>query len=236
MKKNNPLMQPLSEQEINWLGDYLDELSKTYEDTMSLEKIDGLFCALMISPILAEPSEWLEIIFDENFELESKQEAEKIINLLFRHWNHISHLIRHPPKTEQDDLYFPLVAAYDKDNSTHKLAEQWAIGFHIGMDYCLDEWGVLIKDEENYVLIIPIILLELGYNPDNKEIVVTDEERENIFAMIPSVVYRIFEYWQEKTKKTKASTIKIGRNDPCPCGSGKKYKKCCAGTLSDTIH
>ena len=22
-------------------------------------------------------------------------------------------------------------------------------------------------------------------------------------------------------------TAKIGRNDPCPCGSGKKYKKCC---------
>ena len=25
----------------------------------------------------------------------------------------------------------------------------------------------------------------------------------------------------------KRSTIKIGRNDLCPCGSGKKYKKCC---------
>jgi hypothetical protein len=25
------------------------------------------------------------------------------------------------------------------------------------------------------------------------------------------------------------SVIKIGRNDPCPCGSGKKYKKCCLG-------
>ncbi len=23
------------------------------------------------------------------------------------------------------------------------------------------------------------------------------------------------------------SGAKIGRNDPCPCGSGKKYKKCC---------
>jgi uncharacterized protein YecA (UPF0149 family) len=22
---------------------------------------------------------------------------------------------------------------------------------------------------------------------------------------------------------------KIGRNDPCPCGSGRKYKKCCLG-------
>ncbi|MDZ7295898.1 MAG: SEC-C metal-binding domain-containing protein, partial [candidate division KSB1 bacterium] len=21
--------------------------------------------------------------------------------------------------------------------------------------------------------------------------------------------------------------VKVGRNDPCPCGSGKKYKKCC---------
>ncbi len=25
----------------------------------------------------------------------------------------------------------------------------------------------------------------------------------------------------------KATKIKIGRNEPCPCGSGKKYKKCC---------
>jgi len=29
----------------------------------------------------------------------------------------------------------------------------------------------------------------------------------------------------DKYKLTKADTI--GRNDPCPCGSGKKYKKCC---------
>ena len=26
-------------------------------------------------------------------------------------------------------------------------------------------------------------------------------------------------------------TKKIGRNDPCPCGSGKKYKKCCEERL-----
>ncbi len=235
MKKNYPLMQPLSEQEINWLGDYLDKLSETYEDNMSLEMIDGLFCALIISPILVDPSDWLDIIFDENFEFESEQEAKKVFGFLFRHWNHISNLIRHPPKAEQDDFYFPLVADYDEDNSSYKLAEQWATGFHLGMDYCLNEWSDLIKDKENYVLIVPIILLELGYNPDDEENVVTDEESEKLFAMIPSVVYRIFEYWQAKTKKTKEDNIKIGRNDPCPCGSGKKYKKCCAGT-SDTIH
>ncbi|MBK5241672.1 SEC-C metal-binding domain-containing protein [Clostridium sp.] len=30
-----------------------------------------------------------------------------------------------------------------------------------------------------------------------------------------------------KDSKTVVNTEKIGRNDACPCGSGKKYKKCC---------
>jgi uncharacterized protein YecA (UPF0149 family) len=31
-----------------------------------------------------------------------------------------------------------------------------------------------------------------------------------------------------KPKPIKRPGSRIGRNDPCPCGSGKKYKKCCA--------
>ena len=49
--------------------------------------------------------------------------------------------------------------------------------------------------------------------------------------------------WQESTRRRRhaggrarrarpeprtATGAKVGRNDPCPCGSGKKYKKCCA--------
>ncbi len=30
-----------------------------------------------------------------------------------------------------------------------------------------------------------------------------------------------------KKKPVKRETAKVGRNEPCPCGSGKKYKKCC---------
>ena len=33
---------------------------------------------------------------------------------------------------------------------------------------------------------------------------------------------------QVKPKTVVRSEAKIGRNDPCPCRSGKKYKKCCA--------
>jgi preprotein translocase subunit SecA len=39
----------------------------------------------------------------------------------------------------------------------------------------------------------------------------------------------------EDTKKrpvVKKAAEKVGRNDPCPCGSGKKYKKCCGANAS----
>ncbi len=34
-------------------------------------------------------------------------------------------------------------------------------------------------------------------------------------------------YKKEKSSHTIVKAPKVGRNDPCPCGSGKKYKKCC---------
>ncbi len=34
--------------------------------------------------------------------------------------------------------------------------------------------------------------------------------------------------WYYKDGETHSSTAKVGRNQPCPCGSGKKFKKCCS--------
>lgn len=34
-------------------------------------------------------------------------------------------------------------------------------------------------------------------------------------------------YKEQKTSATVVKGKKVGRNDPCPCGSGKKFKKCC---------
>ena len=38
-------------------------------------------------------------------------------------------------------------------------------------------------------------------------------------------------YKEQKESTTIRKEKKIGRNDPCPCGSGKKYKKCCGKNL-----
>ncbi len=32
------------------------------------------------------------------------------------------------------------------------------------------------------------------------------------------------------------AAVKVGRNDPCPCGSGKKYKKCCFEKDQERLH
>ena len=34
-------------------------------------------------------------------------------------------------------------------------------------------------------------------------------------------------YWRKRHASLQAKSTKVGRNDPCPCGSEKKYKKCC---------
>jgi uncharacterized protein YchJ len=36
-------------------------------------------------------------------------------------------------------------------------------------------------------------------------------------------------FYDEPEKPFIREDSKVGRNDPCPCGSGKKYKKCCEG-------
>ena len=63
----------------------------------------------------------------------------------------------------------------------------------------------------------------------------SDEER-NIFVHELELFAKSIRKWslkgytQDEVEKLKArvvNTVKIGRNDPCICGSGKKYKKCC---------
>jgi len=48
----------------------------------------------------------------------------------------------------------------------------------------------------------------------------------------------MIEHIQENNKieaKLENKAKKVGRNDPCPCGSGKKYKKCCLNMLYDNV-
>jgi uncharacterized protein len=50
--------------------------------------------------------------------------------------------------------------------------------------------------------------------------------------LIPACVAGIDRFWKERRGRPKAGSgraksAKVGRNDPCPCGSGRKHKRCC---------
>ena len=53
-----------------------------------------------------------------------------------------------------------------------------------------------------------------------------DEETAMLFRAI-----RAYNQLDNENKPEIDTSKKIGRNDPCPCGSGKKYKKCCGANL-----
>jgi uncharacterized protein len=77
---------------------------------------------------------------------------------------------------------------------------------------------------------------EPGLSDD--ELGLTEEERDRLFIAAPDLIPQ---YVLTLSARTHARDVggkvpdfetfraeKVGRNEPCPCGSGKKYKKCCA--------
>jgi len=228
------LSAPLSEQELDDLHDFLWECYCDDEKSFSLEMVDGLFCALTLNPKPAMPSEWLEVVFDDGQVFESEKEAEYILGLLFRHYNRVMYLIKNRPKeVTSENIYIPLIYTTQEDEGN--FAEQWAMGFHLGTQYCSGDWDNALEDEseesENIAAILTLILLlELGHNPDDEAEIISLETRKEIFVNLPIAIYELYDYWHTENKQNKKLfeiTQKIGRNDPCPCGSGKKYKKCC---------
>jgi preprotein translocase subunit SecA len=52
-------------------------------------------------------------------------------------------------------------------------------------------------------------------------------------------VVSIADFWRDPQGRHGEEPLrskKVGRNEPCPCGSGRKYKKCCGASTGPTLH
>jgi len=66
---------------------------------------------------------------------------------------------------------------------------------------------------------------------------ISPEKREEVIVHMAAGLLQAYRYFREhrrvsasaRTSKPRRNAPKVGRNDPCPCGSGKKHKKCCGG-------
>jgi uncharacterized protein YecA (UPF0149 family) len=75
---------------------------------------------------------------------------------------------------------------------------------------------------------MPILIL--AQDPENLDFDIDDERLDALLAeapdMIAPCVTSITQFW--RTTRTHGRIPKVGRNAPCPCGSGRKFKFCCS--------
>jgi len=214
----------LTEYEVDWLCGFLT--SRQVRDTaMSLEMVDGFFTALIAGPDAIRPSTYLDAIWGgaerDAPAFDTKEQAEYVMGLLMRRWNAIAEgiMIGDPA---------PALIIDFGDTLT---GQDWADGFLLGLDYheSLAASGKIEKHTDR--LIEPILALA---GPEVYGSRISASRREKILDDLPDTILRCAAAWRPGAVAAPgtapARSVKVGRNDPCPCGSGKKYKKCCGGS------
>ena len=227
MSFSAPGHQALSEAELDRLAEFLDSIEN--EEAMTLEALDGFFCALVAGPDTVMPSEYLPHVWggelpDANA-FSSLEEANATLGLLMRHWNRIAHELEH------ETVYEPLIGEPDERGV---LGRQWARGFMRGVGLRKGGWAELFTSEsEGQLMAIPLVAGEI--DPEWPREPRTEEKREQLLLWMGAGLARSYRHFRRARREAaRASALaarrpanKIGRNEPCPCGSGRKYKHCC---------
>ena len=107
---------------------------------------------------------------------------------------------------------------------------------------------VLTATTEKFLRSVPLPEKTSTYTPLSHGAVfdISEEELQQhligfLLTVLPEAVKVLQEFGRHMDERGKGELVhnqqarsnKIGRNEPCPCGSGKKYKKCCALTDQD---
>ena len=230
-------MAPLLEKEIDELDQFL--LSDfTSDETMVMSGLDGYLTAIVIGPKTVMPSLWLPRVWgateDDAPEFETAEQAQHILTLIMRHMNGIAWSLQHDP-----DAFDPMFDSFTYPSKRREFVdgEAWAHGFMQGVALTREYWQPLFDNAAMLQSLRPIHLLGSDDLTDEEEtLTLTPAQREKITEAIPAGVATIYRFWRARRDACGMDLVagtnvrrtpKTGRNEPCPCGSGKKFKKCC---------
>jgi uncharacterized protein len=182
------LSAPLTDAELDRLDDFL--YFSNPGEAMSLEEIDGFFCALICGPELVPPSEPLPHVFGgelvQGRGFKTIEEAQELLNLLARHWNTIAATL------VRDEPYPVLIGEYEDGRMA---GFEWARGFEQGMYLRQDSWAHLAKDKEFGAALLPIIVLAEDDDHKLTSESVTLEAREAMLDVLAGSVLLIYRYF-----------------------------------------
>ncbi|MEW6120236.1 MAG: UPF0149 family protein [Pseudomonadota bacterium] len=249
------LTRPLSDDELAAYDDLLQTLVERASLPLSVEGLDGFSAALIVAPRVVMPSEYLSVLFGEAGMTVFKDEAEArlFMETFQRRWNEIARALNSPVDNLADPkAYSPLILDWDgilndlpkaeatalKKRGLPAYGELWAAGFLLAVEHWEADWALPedSKDEQFvdacldpfYTLITP----RSEWTAEEKKL-----SRDAHVANAIWAAYDLREFWRDRGLGPREPIRKApepGRNDPCPCGSGKKYKKCCGA--DPTVH
>ena len=243
MNLNTPGLEALSEAELDQLAERLDRIEN--EDALSLEGVDGLFCALIASPVHVPPSVYLPVVLGGDLGhgefFQDIEDANTTVSLMMRYWNSMI------TDMERDSIHLPFIMEPGVDGIPGRA---WARGFMRGVRLTPRAWNKLLTDEDEGLLMsIPLVAGEV--DPQWPKEPLTKEKSDELLQWMLAGAARAYAQLADARRENADAVYdddlegedfdddeyypdtyvrpapKIGRNDPCPCGSGKKYKKCC---------
>ena len=194
-------------------------------DPMLLSQVDGLLAAVLVAPKPLPDDAWLSLIWGGP---QPKDVAylTKLRDLLAERTAEMVARFR-----EGGIAFNPVFDVHHDTGTT--FWQFWMSGFSAGVQLYERAWLKLVKakDEDLAASVLGLsALMELAGDPDPPE----NELEEQALDLIPYLVETLYRRQHKLdrivlTDDVELSSPKVGRNDPCPCGSGRKFKKCCGG-------
>jgi uncharacterized protein len=237
---------PLSKADIARLATRL--AANKSPTALSLEGVDGLFCALIASPTLIGPSAYLPVILGGDPEntraFADLNDANDTLSLLMRYWNAIV------ADFSEETVHLPYIEVPGADNI---LGRDWARGFMRGTRLAPTGWNRLFTDEEEG---LPVTIALVAGDTDSKwpNEPLTEEKSNELLQSMFAGAARAYLYFKKDRQMLAHSTgtdssseesyletyvrpeRKVGRNELCPCGSGQRFKKCCGAPDIGPLH
>jgi uncharacterized protein len=214
------------------------------EGAMSYCECAGFMFAVANSPEMIAPSEWIPMIFDsQDAGYESPDEAKEIMEIVLALSTYIAGT-SFAGSPELPTGCEPRRKPLDNLVPDAPLS-RWARGFATGHDCVSEIWDESAPaemDEELDALLMAFSffesrkLAEAYLEQCGNEKLSLEQLASDMLRLLPDAMSEyaqmgkaIAQALQEDylSAHTPVRSEKIGRNQPCPCGSGKKYKKCC---------
>lgn len=209
------------------MDDYLNELDQLllhqFDEGMLLSELDGFLTGIIVSPDMVPPSTWLKRVWGSTVpKFGAPERLQHFFDLVMQHYNEVLASLDDP------DGFNPILETDTRTDET--LWELWIEGFSKAMKLAPRGWNrIRASDDEGPKAALAGISTLAAFYDGRERLTREEEDRwdREAPALIPIWISMLHEWRLENDKQRPTTGGKVGRNDPCPCGSGKKYKKCC---------